>query len=657
MHPQYKQPIADPDAIPKFINALPVVKALGIRWDAVANPNFSARIAECQQDLLGTGHLTTVFGYGIGNLPVTHPGATIVAEKNKPVTVTWINQLGYRELISNDTTIMNTYSMPPYKGMTIAKDGVPMVPHLHGGHTDADFDGTPNQWWTPLYHTTKNPLTKGPDFKTNIFIYENSQESGTLWYHDHALGVTRLHTYEGAAGFYFVRDENEKALIASDRIPSGDEEIELVFQDKMFYPDGRLAYPDVPALPGLKPDQTLWPEMFGDVNLVNGKAWPYLNVERRQYRFRILNAADSRFFNIGLDTGGVAIPFKEIGSDGALLPAPVPLNSLLIGCGARYDIVVDFSNPALAGKTITLRNDANSPYPDGDPVNPGTSGQVMQFRVGTAPVVDPVVLPPSLRAPISPLTPNKTRGLILAEDVDMYERIMPMLGTVSKGIMAFMDPISENIKLNAVEEWDIYNTTMDAHPIHLHLINFQVMSRQEFTATEDPATHALTNIVLKEEPIPPSPGEAGWKDTEVMYPGQVTKIRAKFDKPGLYVWHCHMLSHEDHDMMRPFYVDTTSTSVADKLDNNHPYKYTLDQNYPNPFNPSTTISFSLLSKSFVSLKVFDLIGREVTTIVSEELSAGTYSRQLNGSGLASGVYFYRLRVGSITETKKLVVLR
>jgi spore coat protein A, manganese oxidase len=122
VHEQYTTPIANPDSIPKFINALPVLKSLGIRWDAVANPGLSIRMAECQQDLLGTGHLTTLFGYGVGNLPVSYPGATIVAEKNIPATVTWINQLGFRELIPDDTTIMNTYSMPPNIGRTIANN-------------------------------------------------------------------------------------------------------------------------------------------------------------------------------------------------------------------------------------------------------------------------------------------------------------------------------------------------------------------------------------------------------------------------------------------------------------------------------------------------------------------------------------------------------
>jgi spore coat protein A len=663
VHEQYTAPIADPDSIPKFINALPVVKALGIRWDAVANPSFSIRMAECQQDLLGTGHLTTVFGYGVGTLPVTHPGATIVAEKNIPVTVTWINQLGFRELIPHDTTIMHAYSRPPYIGRTIANNGVPMAPHLHGGHTDADYDGTPGQWWTPLYHTTHDPLSKGPDFKGNVFVYDNSQESATLWYHDHAMGVTRLHAYEGAAGFYFVRDANENALIASNSIPSGNYEIELAFQDKMFYPDGRLAYPDVPALPGLRLDQTIWPEMFGDVNLVNGKAWPYLNVERRQYRFRIVNASDSRFYRVWLDTGGVAIPFKQIGADLALLPVPVTMNSLLIGCGTRYDLVVDFSNPALAGKTIIVRNDANGPYPNGDPVNPKTSGLVMQFRVGSTPVIDPVVLPASLRAPIAPLTPNKTRELILAEDVDEYGRIMPILGTVSKGMMAFTDTVSEIIKLNDVEEWDIYNTTEDAHPIHLHLVSFQVISSQDYTATEDPETHALTNILLVGSSEPPEPGEAGWKDTQIIEPGHMTRIRAKFDKPGMYVWHCHILSHEEHDMMRPFYVGTP-VSVGEDISENKdlPRSVVLAQNYPNPFNPSTTIRFSVSARSMMRLLIIDILGREVRTLAESEFFPGEHilvwdGRDNQNMFVASGIYFYRLESGSNLSIQKMILLR
>lgn len=563
--PNFLTPIANPDSIAKFSNAMPVVKALGIRWDAITHTSFQAKAAPCQQDVLGTGHLTKLMGFGIGTLPVTYPGATIVTHEGTPISVEWINNLGFQMLVPQDPYIDAAYHMPgmmmnglDYNTRTIANNGHPFVPHLHGGHTDSQSDGLPDQWWTELYHTTSNPYAKGPTFSGHIFHYDNTQESGTLWYHDHSHGTTRLAAYEGMAGFYFVRDANEDALIAANSIPSGDYEVEIAVQDKTFYPDGQLAWPNAPQ--GPEPGNIMQPEMFGSVIIVNGKAWPHLDVEPRQYRFRFLNGCDSRFLKMWLDTAGVAVAgqFKEIGSDGGMLPAPVALDTLLIGTGERYDVVVDFA--PLAGKNVVLMNNAPTPYPSGDPVTANTA-LIMQFRVSATPVVDPVVLPASLRPAITPLVADvPVRNVLLCETVDALGRTMPMLGTVAGGKMPFMPGgmdmygITESMKLNSTEEWDVYNTTMDAHPIHLHLVEFQTINHQPFTATQDPVTFALSNIAMAGPALPPDPGKDGWKDTQIMYPGEVTRIIAKFDKPGDYVWHCHILSHEEWDMMRLMHV-------------------------------------------------------------------------------------------------------
>jgi spore coat protein A, manganese oxidase len=561
---RFLSPIADPNAIPKFTNLLPVVRQLGIRMDAVAKTNFTIKAAPCTQDMLGDGHMTKLLGFAVDNFPVTHPGATIVAKKNVPITVNWVNDLGFSYPIPIDTSVMWAFSDPPYWGRTIANNGVPFVPHLHGAHTDAIYDGLPDQWWTPLYHTTSNPLAKGKDFVTNVYTYDNSQEAATLWYHDHSHGITRLQAYMGMAGFYFVRDDNELSLIASHLIPSGDQEIELAIQDKVFWPNGQLAIPNVSR--SSNPTEIILPEFFGNVICVNGKAWPKLSVDPRQYRFRILNGSDSRFYNMWLeadDAPGVRIPFKQIGTEDGFLPSPVAMDKLLVGCGERYDIVVDFSG--YAGKKIIVKNDAGTPYANmtPDPVDPATTGLVMRFDVSTAVVADPVHLPANLRAPIVPLVQTgPTRQLILAEMEDGFGRTMPMLGTVADGKMMYMDPVTENIKLNDVETWQIYNTTMDGHPMHLHLVAFQVVSRQAYTATQDPITKALTNIQLQGSAQSMPPELQGWKDTQVMYPGEVTTLRAKFDKPGMYVWHCHILSHEEYDMMRPFYVRHTLVAPA-----------------------------------------------------------------------------------------------
>lgn len=560
--PLFTNPIADPNAIPKFVNPVPKPTRIDMRKGGKLQMTFGQTTEDL--GLLGpnpaTPLLTKVFGFGANGAAVTYPGPTIVAQKNVPIKVTWHNKLGFSYPLPVDTSFPWAFSDPAYAGHSMADLGIPAVPHLHGGHTASTSDGTPMQWWTPKYEADPtNPLYKGPDFSGNVFTYDNSQDGATLWYHDHAMGITRLNVYMGLAGFYFLRDQREEALTVSKRIPGGQQENELVIQDRTFYPDGQLAYPDVPApdVPGFQP----WPggpsiqtEFFGNTILVNGKAWPIMDVQARKYRFRILNGSDSRFYNMHLDAP-VPVSFTQIGTDDGLMSKPVVRNELLMGPGERYDVVVDFSNPALRGKTIIVRNDAATPYPSGDPVDPDTTGQIMAFRVGSTSVRDNVKTPNRLRSPIkTPAQTGATRKLLLWETKDQYGRTEPILGTVSGGAMAFMDPVTETPKLNTTEVWEIYNTTVDAHPMHLHLVAFQALSRQDFTATQDPNTGALTNITLQGSPSPPLPTEVGKKDTLIMYPGQVTRIIATFDRPGKYVWHCHILSHEEHDMMRPLMV-------------------------------------------------------------------------------------------------------
>jgi spore coat protein A len=338
----------------------------------------------------------------------------------------------------------------------------------------------------------------------------------------------------------------------------------------MFTDDGQLYYPSEPEEEG-QPDPSILPEFFGDFIVVNGSPWPFLEVEPRKYRFRLLNGSDSRFYTLsmssgpqpvqiggdaGLYPGGGPFTFFQIGSDGGLLPAPVPLNKLTLGPGERADVVVDFSHPGLWGKTIVIRNNAKTPFPMGEAVDPRTVGKIMAFRV-TKPLngTDTSDLPATLRPPITPPGPvDTTRQLLLFEGVDEYGRLRPQLGTATGGVLLWHDPITENPHLNDVEVWEIYNASEDAHPIHLHLVQFQVLSRQRFTADVVPFTGALSDIQLIGRPTEPNANEVGFKDTVQMFPGQVTRIIAKFDLPGLYVWHCHILSHEDHEMMRPYEV-------------------------------------------------------------------------------------------------------
>jgi len=247
-------------------------------------------------------------------------------------------------------------------------------------------------------------------------------------------------------------------------------------------------------------------------------------------------------------------PIYQVGSDQGLLAAPVKLDQLLVAPGERADVVIDFSDPSLWGQTIIFRNNAKGPYPSGDAVDPQTTGQIMAFRVSVPKSVVPdAVLPATLTTIASLGSAANSRDLALYENVDSYERLIQQLGTLS-GPEDFSAPITEKIKVGDTEIWRIYNTTEDTHPIHLHQVSFQVVSRQKFDFTIDPVTGGVIVQGLVGSPHKPDANEAGWKDTVRMNPGEVTIIEAKFDLAGKYVWHCHILEHEEHDMMRFFEV-------------------------------------------------------------------------------------------------------
>ena len=535
----------------------------------------------------GAPLLTPVWGYGGAaqqeGLPVaTYPGRTFVARRGVPVNVQWTNDLfGASHLLPVDTTLhwANPLDRPPGDPFSAP---VPVVPHLHGGHTESDSDGLPEYWWTPGEAIT------GPRFVKSFYSYDNSQPAGTLWYHDHALGVTRLNVYAGLAGFYILRDEldtglpgNVLGLPANDPSRAGGAvfyEIPIVIQDRLFTEDGHLAYPiEADELePGFPPPPvpSVVPEFFGDIILVNGQAWPVLDVEPRKYRFRLLNGSDSRFYNLWMAAGDTSSrsgpPFIVIGTDDALLPRPVPVNQLTIGPGERYDAVVDFRD--FRGRMLVVRNNARSPFPSGARVDPRNEGQILAFRVGQTVTVPDVALSSTLASAIVPPAPTAaSRRLLLFEGVDHFGRLQPLLGTVREtgnaedGTQQWDDPVTETPAVGDVEVWEIFNATADAHPIHLHLVSFLILSRQKFRADVVEKVHVnaegheafggrLQNVRVIGEPRPPEVFEAGWKDTAIMYPGEVTRIVARFDRPGRYAWHCHILSHEDHEMMRPYYV-------------------------------------------------------------------------------------------------------
>jgi len=548
-HPLYREPIADPESIPRFVQPVLVPAQDGLRVDATAGGSYPMAMGETVQDVLGVGIGTAVWGYGQAASSVSFPGPTIVARQDRPVEVRWRNGLPTRTLGPVDPSVHWAFA---HNGLSIDETGVPAVVHLHGGHVDPAFDGGPEQWFTARGD-------KGLAFESAEAWYPNHQEGATLWYHDHTLGITRLNVYAGLAGFYLLRDDRELALQESGGLPAGPHEIELVIQDRMFHPDGRLAYPDIPWPSPDWPGGPSWQgEFFGEVIVVNGRAWPYLRVEPRPYRFRLLNGSDSRVYALLITAAGEGpAVMVAVGTDGGLLERPVRLTEpLVLAPGERSDVVVDFTN--YAGETLTMRNISAAPYPIGTPPSRSTA-DILQVRVDLP--LDrnagpPVRLPARLRdQPFGVPGPTAvTRRLLLGERHDRYGRMQALLGTVESGRLAYSEPVTETPKAGEVEVWEFYNDTPVNHPIHLHAVAFEVLDRAPFLAVRDPQTGALADIRVGLRRAP-RPHERGPKDTVLAYPGEITRIRARFDRPGTFVWHCHNLSHEDNEMMRPLRVD------------------------------------------------------------------------------------------------------
>jgi len=490
---------------------------------------------------------TTLWGYN-----GLYVGPTFENRTGSPISVKWENNLPVRHLLPIDHTLHGAEASLP---------DVRTVVHLHGLKVLGDSDGYPEAWFTNGYAQT------GPHFSNKVYHYPNDQAAMMLWYHDHSLGTTRLNVFAGLAGMYFVRDSVEDGLA----IPKGQYEVPLMFQDRFFNPDGSLLYPvqDPTVAPPIPP---VWiPEFFGDTGLVNGKVWPHLEVEPRKYRFRMLNACNARFLHLTLVDSHDSqrqLPFFQIGSDQGFLPAPVQLQDLLMGPAERFDIVVDFRGQS--GRSFTLMNDAPAPFPGGGaPDLP----KFIQFRV-TLPLSHADQPLPSHLAPVPLLSAShadNTRQLLLSEadDPTTGDPIVGQLGTVSDGSLFWKDPVTENPRFNSTEVWELYNVTTDAHPIHVHLVRFQILNRQRFDLNLFQSTGEIRFI---EPPQAPDPNERpAWKDVVKAFPGDpdngignVTRIIQKFELPNgltlshgqqqLYVWHCHILEHEDNDIMRPYTV-------------------------------------------------------------------------------------------------------
>ncbi|WP_137290392.1 multicopper oxidase family protein [Natronorubrum halophilum] len=538
----------------KWVDEVPRPNVMDPTGTKDGQPYYEMEIREVEQKIHRDLPATTVWGYD-----GQYPGPTIEAEQGEPIYVRWQNELPDDHLLPEDTTVHS--DLVPYDA-----PGVRVVPHLHGGNVEAESDGKAQAWFTRDFQET------GPAFEKKDYYYVNDQPPATLWYHDHSLGITRLNVYAGLAGFYLIRNDHERNL----DLPEGEYEIPLVLQDRSFNEDGSLFYPT--AVPdeqggddGSHPEPSIVPQFYGDTSVVNGKAWPRLSVEPRKYRFRLLNGANSRFYNLKLleydessgETGGDGPPFVQIGTDGGLLSEPVEIDDRLeLGSSHRADVVVDFTD--YAGETLLLHNDAPTMYRGTvgeDETDTEPLPEVMLVDVsGSGDERDASRLPGDLtRVPEIPVDSVDTeRYLTLVPGVDDYGRKLHLLGTEeSQSGLRLDDPVTEEPTLGDTEIWSFANLTSMSHPMHIHLVHFQVLGRQP-VSDYDPAEDDIELDALE----PPKPYELGWNDVVAVHPAEVVHVIVHFgeydglfnDQTGEYMWHCHMIEHEDHDMMRPFNV-------------------------------------------------------------------------------------------------------
>ncbi len=669
-------------------NGIPVAIPDGTRsWNngQIVASHYTIDIKQFQDQLHPALGPTTLWGYNprnalSGPVPQRHLGGIVIAQRGTPVQLTVQNKLTGPHILPVDTTIMGSTDQTDHRTTL----------HLHGGFVPWISDGGPFTWFDDagnygpsiFVHSRNKNFYKilNPDLLRGQaeYYYPNDQSARLMWYHDHAIGITRLNAYAGLATAYILRDAFEGGLRnrgLPDFIENGGREIPLVIQEKIFVgPDiatsdptwSSLGLPDTPGSlwyphvydtarwdlgSGLPvPDVSCVPEFFGDTLLVNGVVHPFVDVEPRRYRLRILNATQASFLNLQLyedDGNGNPVlgskgpAFLVLGTEGGFLANPVlvpsnkPLNfldppfnqnvdvtnpggSLLTAPAERWDVVIDFKE--FKGKNFILTNDAPAPFPSGDPVNdypnannPGANTHtIMQFRVGKALTGRPdTPLRITTSTPLA-LDPNSginpflvplnvfvdqghinlppgipVRNLTLNEVFDQYGRLIQMLGTnqvvplpagfsfpagtpdaPNSYARGYMDPTTETASAGATEIWAIANLTGDVHPMHFHLVNVQVLARQSFTDASGNYlyTNGVPTFTAPAETPPPT--EAGWKETVKMYPGTVTWVIMKFDLPSVpfdvpdsprtggkeYVWHCHILEHEEHDMMRPLVV-------------------------------------------------------------------------------------------------------
>jgi spore coat protein A len=684
------QSLLDGSLIPKFVEPLPVagditvVNATNSALTGVSSQRarraFPIAAEEFQSQILPTAAnwdtgdfevpegcsdttASWVWGYltprdNPGRVRPSYLGPVVVAEKGVPFMPLYLNRLPFFGHVQQNLPIDMTLDWANPDGIDCGGDGVndpytndlcgelpymgeiPIASHLHGGEIAPSFDGGPDAWFTQNWRRT------GSGWPGRMYTYPNDQQESTIWFHDHALGITRLNVYAGLAGAYPIIDPDNPPLATMPAFPQYD--IPLIIQDRSFDTNCEIFY-NLASNPQPNPDvHPFWiPEFIGDTIVVNGRTWPYLNVEPRQYRFRFINGSNARFYNLSLSDGS---PFIAIATDDGYLVNAVETTNLIIAPGERYEVVVDFEGHE--DENITLMNSARTPFPDGDDITVGGTDTVMQFRVNVAlnediadsDIANNTPIRPTPLLPIvnayHPSTGSIIRQLTLNEVLD-GEDPLELVVNNSKFNQADIlpgcsTPLCRETELPAVgdtEIWEIVNISADAHPMHTHLVSFQILKRIPFyydvagddndygdwlASYEDlldtngvgpgegppnqynqknldgaiggnPAVYSYLNFGAQRDP---SPYERGWKDVVIAYPGEVTRIVVRWDTTDTpvastaaaaaaavgtsnypfdptelqggvgYVYHCHIIDHEDNEMMRNYVVRSARQLVV-----------------------------------------------------------------------------------------------
>lgn len=685
--PQFVEPL--PLLEFEFINATSITDLGGVLTGLapVAGP-FPINAEEFRSQILptlanwpaatcGADTASSVWGYlsGIANTPEmirpTYLGPVVIAETGVAANPVYGNNLPVAGVVQANLPIDMTldWANPDMISCTDPTSclgpwtgEIPIATHLHGGEVPPAFDGGPDAWFT------QDNATVGAGWPGEQYHYPNNQQEGTIWFHDHALGITRLNVYAGLAGLMPIIDPDNSPSAANGltdlpKLTDG-YDIPLIIQDRTFDTDCEIFY-NLASNPQPNPTvHPFWiPEFIGDTIVVNGKTWPYFNVEPRQYRFRFVNGSNARFYELTIKSAddpvtgyiGMKLPFLAIATDDGYLMNAVSTNMIVIGPGERYEVVVDFKGLP-PNNIVTMFNSARTPYPGGEKPVKGLTDRVMQFRVvdnahptilsttvvAGSPLRDPVTNPihPIVTAH-DPFTGSITRQLTLNEVIGAGGPLELVVNN-SKFNLALPTPgcnttecrETEIPAVGDTEIWEIINISADAHPMHTHLTSFQVLNRQPFKAAKwitqydallvanmvppgggPPYTYNVLNAdgaiggnpavgpFLKGSPKGPAPYEMGWKDTVITYPGEVTRIAIRWaptdiavgaaalgtnyygdfpnggfdptqlvtdpnDPDGIitnvgYVWHCHIIDHEDNEMMRNYTVGTERQLVCD----------------------------------------------------------------------------------------------